>query len=285
MARLWKGELPVSKKAMEITKKLLSLETSPKGYSLSGKNGLGLHRRKSVLPTGLVRGTSRKGRRGIYLRGHFYRFQRKQRRQPVRRIRGTRKNETNSCRARKVLNLKFSEAITELSKLIHSESLIGILIVLALSFLIGFEREERHRKTPDDYSFGGVRTFPLVGLCGYLLARLSQGNGIAIAIGVLLPLASFSSCTSYRKRTLELSSNAGMTSEVSALFTYLLGAFVYRGAFWEATALTVAALLFLELKTSLERLAKKLPASEILTFTRFLPHFGGDLAPHCPIAR
>lgn len=152
----------------------------------------------------------------------------------------------------------------EISKFVPS-SLFSILFVLALSFLIGLEREERHRK--EDYSFGGVRTFPLVGLCGYLLARLSQANGIAIAMG-FIGIASLL-WLSYRKK-LELSSNAGMTSEVSALFTYLLGAFIYQGAFWEATALAVAALLLLELKTSLELLARRIPEVEIQTFTRFL---------------
>jgi len=39
-------------------------------------------------------------------------------------------------------------------------------MVLALSFLIGLEREE-HKASGEQYSFGGVRTFPLIGLIGY----------------------------------------------------------------------------------------------------------------------
>jgi uncharacterized membrane protein (DUF4010 family) len=57
---------------------------------------------------------------------------------------------------------------------------------------------------------------------------------------------------------------------MSGLATYLIAALVYEGHFWIATALTVAGLLLLELKTVLERLATRIPAEEILTFAKFL---------------
>lgn len=50
-----------------------------------------------------------------------------------------------------------------------------ILLVLALSFLTGLEREEHHAGSAH-YSFGGVRTFPLIGLIGYVMALLSGGS-------------------------------------------------------------------------------------------------------------
>ncbi len=40
-----------------------------------------------------------------------------------------------------------------------------ILLLLFLSFLIGLEREE-HKRSSEYYAFGGVRTFPLIGLIG-----------------------------------------------------------------------------------------------------------------------
>ncbi len=39
MKKLWKNELPVSTRAMEITRKITYLETSPNGFKLSGKTG------------------------------------------------------------------------------------------------------------------------------------------------------------------------------------------------------------------------------------------------------
>jgi len=144
-------------------------------------------------------------------------------------------------------------------------SLVPILITLTLSFLIGLEREEH--SNPSYYNFGGVRTFPIIGLCGYLIASLTGNQPLALGVGVLVLGALL--WLSYRKK-LELSPSAGMTSEVSGLFTFLMGALLAHGALWEATTLTVLVLLLLELKTGLESLARKLPPAEIFTFTRFL---------------
>ena len=58
---------------------------------------------------------------------------------------------------------------------------LKILTVLLLSFLIGLEREEH--KANGDYSFGGVRTFPLIGLVGYAVALLSKDQLMPLAIG------------------------------------------------------------------------------------------------------
>ena len=51
---------------------------------------------------------------------------------------------------------------------------IKIVVVLFLSFLVGLEREEH--KVATRYSFGGVRTFPLIGLIGYTVAFLSKSS-------------------------------------------------------------------------------------------------------------
>lgn len=42
MEKLWTDTLPVSKRSMELTRKISFLETSPKGYALSGKTGSGI---------------------------------------------------------------------------------------------------------------------------------------------------------------------------------------------------------------------------------------------------
>lgn len=145
------------------------------------------------------------------------------------------------------------------------ESVLPIFVTLALSFLIGLEREEH--SGGKYYGFGGVRTFPIIGLCGYLIARLTDGQPIGISVGVLILGALL--WLSYRKK-LELSSSAGMTSELSGLFTFLMGSLIFHGALWEATTLAVIILLLLELKSGLEALARKIPPPEIFTFTRFL---------------
>ena len=145
---------------------------------------------------------------------------------------------------------------------------VKILLVLFLSFLIGLEREERSMGfgTPS-YSFGGVRTYPLIGLIGYALALLSGNELMPVMVGFAV-VAGFL-WLSYKNK-LDHAGTAGVTSEVSALTTYVVGALVSHGQFWIATTLAVLSLLLLELKALLEGLSHKLPADEILAFTKFL---------------
>jgi uncharacterized membrane protein (DUF4010 family) len=143
---------------------------------------------------------------------------------------------------------------------------VQILLVLFLSFLVGLEREE-HKAAVGHYGFGGVRTFPLIGLIGYSMALLSGTQLVPVTLGFLV-IAGFLLISYLHK--LSGSGAAGVTSEMSGLTTYLVGALVYYGHFWIATALSVASLLLLELKVVLEDLASRIPAEEILTFAKFL---------------
>jgi uncharacterized membrane protein (DUF4010 family) len=141
-----------------------------------------------------------------------------------------------------------------------------ILLVLALSFLIGLDREE-HKAAGDQYSFGGVRTFPLIGLIGYALALLAEGQLLPVTLGFAVVAAFL--VVSYRYK-LSTSTRAGVTSEMSGLATYLIGALVYKEQYWIATTLSIAGILLLELKAGLENLTKRIAPDEILTFTKFL---------------
>lgn len=141
-----------------------------------------------------------------------------------------------------------------------------IILVLFLSFLIGLEREEQKAKS-DQYRFGGVRTFPLLGLIGYAVCLVSSGNLPLLAAGFLV-VGSFL-WLSYRHK-LEGATVAGMTTELSGLLTYVLGALVCHGLYWVATTLTVLGVALLELKSALESIAKRVPGDEVLTFAKFL---------------
>ncbi len=141
-----------------------------------------------------------------------------------------------------------------------------ILLVLFLSFLTGLEREE-HKAGAEQYAFGGVRTFPLIGLIAYAVSFLAGGQVLPVVLGFAI-VAGFL-MLSYRHK-LQTSTSAGMTTEMSALTTYVAAALVYREQYWIATTLTVASALLLELKVSLEGLTKRIPGEEILTFTKFL---------------
>jgi len=143
---------------------------------------------------------------------------------------------------------------------------LDLALVLFISFLIGFEREE-HKARVTHYVFGGVRTFPLLGFVGYGFARLSGGDVLSLAIGfaVIGGLMTISYWHKVRADT-----TAGPITELSGLLTYLVGALVHAGAYWLAVALGVLSVLLLELREGLERLTARAGREEVAAFLKFL---------------
>ena len=146
---------------------------------------------------------------------------------------------------------------------------VKIVLTLFLSFLIGLEREEHRAEAQPGqrYSFGGVRAFPLIGLIGYSLSLLSGDQLLPVAVG-FVTIGAFLWLSYHHK--LQSYKETGVTTELSALVTYVIGALVSRDQFWIATTLAILAMLLLELKEFLEDLATKIPGKEIFTFTKFL---------------
>lgn len=157
---------------------------------------------------------------------------------------------------------------------------VKIVLVLFLSFLLGLEREEH--KAAGHYSFGGVRTFPLIGLIGYSIALISGPQLLPLTIGFLV-VAGFLLLSYWHKLSASEASGqvAGVTTEMSGLATFLVGALICSGHFWIATTLAVASLLLLDLKTALEKLATTIAPIEILTFSKFLL-LSGVILPALP---
>jgi uncharacterized membrane protein (DUF4010 family) len=142
-----------------------------------------------------------------------------------------------------------------------------ILLVLFLSFLIGLEREEHKSAGSEQFAFGGVRTFPLVGLVGYAMALLSGDQVLPLALGFVV-VGSFMLMSYWHK--VAVGGLAGVTTEMSGLTTYLMGALIYHGHFWIATTLCVTGVFLLQLKAGLESLTRRIAPTDILTFTKFL---------------
>jgi uncharacterized membrane protein (DUF4010 family) len=143
---------------------------------------------------------------------------------------------------------------------------VKIVLVLFLSFLMGLEREQ-HKADSDHYAFGGVRTFPLIGLIGYIMAFLSGDQLMPLTLGFAV-VGGFLMISFWHK--LSVSVNAGVTSEIAGLATYLIGALVDHDQIWIATTLCVAGILLLELKSALESITKRVGPGEVFTFSKFL---------------
>ncbi|MFI5297652.1 MAG: MgtC/SapB family protein [Polyangiales bacterium] len=155
--------------------------------------------------------------------------------------------------------------LNELLRIVPRDAL-NIALVFALAFFIGLEREE-HKQRGTGYQFGGVRTFPLVGLISYALALLSSQQLIPWAFGFVV-VGGFLLLSYHRKLTADAPS--GMTTEMSALATYVVGGLVQREHYWIASTIAVLSVLLLELKSALEGLTRKVASSEIITVAKFL---------------
>lgn len=142
---------------------------------------------------------------------------------------------------------------------------LQVAMVLILSFLIGLEREALKRE--GRRTFGGVRTFPLLGLLGYGLAYLSAGYILATVLGFAV-VGGFMLVSYWYK--LRFSTEAGITTEISGLVVYLMGALVYHHFYWMACTMAVVSLFLLELKESLEGLTEHIAPEEVVAFTKFL---------------
>ncbi|HEY4037635.1 MAG TPA: MgtC/SapB family protein [Burkholderiaceae bacterium] len=142
----------------------------------------------------------------------------------------------------------------------------NILVVLFLSFLIGLEREER-KAGSERFVFGGVRTFPLIGLIAYSTAFVSGGAPQSEATGFVV-IGAFLLLSFWHKVC--SGGLPGITSEMAGLVTYVVGTLVYHQYLWIATTISVAAMLLLQMKAGLEGLATRIAPADIFTFTKFL---------------
>lgn len=143
---------------------------------------------------------------------------------------------------------------------------IKILMVLALALLLGLERETR-KVNGSHYYFGGIATFPLIGLIGFAAAVLSSTSLIPVGFGLAL-IGGFL-LISYRHK-LSGSKSSGFVTELAGITAYLQGALVYFGHYWIATTLVVLNLIILNLKDRLEDVTQKMPSEETFTLGRFL---------------
>lgn len=142
---------------------------------------------------------------------------------------------------------------------------VQIALVLALSLLMGLEREE-HKHKPGMYLAAGVRTFPLIALVGYMLVTLAPDSMVPATAGLLAVTAFL--VAAYLHKLSERES--GFTSEMAALAAYLVGALVARGDYWIAVTIAVTDVLLLSAKARLAGLIERLDEEELITFVKFL---------------
>lgn len=143
---------------------------------------------------------------------------------------------------------------------------LRFIVALALGFLVGLERESSKVK-PKKIVLGGIRTYPIISMYGFGCAWLHT-----LGVQVILPigLISISILTAVSYYTKIQSERYGVTSEISALLTFIVGALAMLVDVWAAMALGIINTMLLSEKAMMEDYVEKLDRVEFLAVLKFL---------------
>lgn len=145
--------------------------------------------------------------------------------------------------------------------------LISLGTALALGGLIGAEREVALHGEKKVTEFSGLRTYALISMLGFLAAYLTRTWDNLIFIALFAAVAAFLIVeylqTSKNPRT------TGITSELAALITFLVGALTLTSLI-AATTVGVATVLILVLKKTFRRFLYTLQPSELFAAVKFI---------------
>ena len=148
-------------------------------------------------------------------------------------------------------------------------------LLLGLSFFFGLSFEGFYWKSEQSRP-GGIRTFPLIALCGALLYALEPKFAILFAAGLLV--LGFWLYPYYRaevtRRDSARETPDGLMVPVCNLVAYVLGPVTLVQQPWLPIGLTVAAVLLLRARDRLHALAQTIPGQEIFTLAQFLVLIG-----------
>jgi uncharacterized membrane protein (DUF4010 family) len=135
---------------------------------------------------------------------------------------------------------------------------------LGLGLLLGLERE---RKRDAELLFGGVRTFALIALLGavgaFLQRELNQEWLVLAAFLAVSALVVVSYTTTAARGEL------GITTEITALLAFIVGALCGWDRVGVASVATVVCLLLLTLKEYLHRLARRVELEDVEATLKF----------------
>ncbi|MBZ0206610.1 MAG: DUF4010 domain-containing protein [Flavobacteriales bacterium] len=142
-----------------------------------------------------------------------------------------------------------------------------VLIALALGFFIGMEREFAKRAPDKEDQFAGVRSYTLIALFGFLCAYLAQSYGpwaFIAGLGGLVALVVAAYVMSARP------GGYGITTELSGILAFAIGAVVFRGEVLFAVIVAVAITALLSLKMRLHSFIATLTPKDIRAFIQFV---------------
>jgi uncharacterized membrane protein (DUF4010 family) len=137
-------------------------------------------------------------------------------------------------------------------------------MALLMGLLIGLERE--HSQRADEPLFAGVRTFPVIVLCGYLSGLLTVAGftwvlPVALAGTCAIVVAAYVSAAD--------AGHKGATTEFVAVLAFIFGALTALGFMIPAATFAVVTTLLLSIKAPLHHLAERIREEELYAILKF----------------
>ena len=145
---------------------------------------------------------------------------------------------------------------------------LRILVALAIGLIVGMERGWHSRDEKTGLRSAGLRSFGFVSVLGALTALLSTQFGPVFMAVAFLALAGFA-VVSY-VLTARASGDYGITTELTLLLTFNLGALAMMGWVVEAIAVSVITSLLLGFKQELHRSLEQLDKQELAATLQLL---------------
>lgn len=147
-----------------------------------------------------------------------------------------------------------------------SDLFINLLLALVFGATVGLERESNN---PNDPHVGGIRTFSLIALLGALAGIFFQHNyttiGLVIIIGFLALLVAYYVSEAVHTK------DFGITSEVSAIITFILAMMVMINLIPQqiVIAIYIIVVFILSLKSRTTQLVAGLSKQEVQSFISY----------------
>ena len=152
--------------------------------------------------------------------------------------------------------------------MINQDLFLRFGAALLIGVLIGMQREYAYSSNKEGGLFAGARTFALMSLFGALAALLSDlfltpwvFIGLIILLGVMIIVAYFISATERDE--------IGLTTEVAALITMLIGGICYLHSLEVAVALGVVTTVLLAVKWELRQFVKVITQEDVFATLQF----------------
>ena len=141
-----------------------------------------------------------------------------------------------------------------------------VAVAFALGLLVGLQRGWAQRGSPPGSRFAGIRTFGLFGLagglCGTWFAAMPAVSLVFLGAAALLVVASY-------VRATQREPNLSSTGSLVGLLTLACGFMAGQGQTLPATAVTVAMVLLLAMRTPLHRAVAWLSEGDVRAIARF----------------